>query len=365
MLRKSRDVSDVDKLILCGASAGRCAMCNDVIIQHHLTGDSGNFSQAAHIWAFSKKGPRGTVEGRPEDPDTLDNLIFLCHKCHKLIDTRPAEHPVASLIALRDQHYERVRHLTDCIPSQKTHVITLSARIGGQVNGIADDQIREAVRPLYPLEKPYPISYEPITSESPEQISGLASELEQQVNAFLTKRGASSVPVAVFAVAPIPLLVKMGRLLGNKVETRLFQFHRDPSSWSWKTDGNSVAFEVEKIVGGKGEKVALVVNVSGSNGPELLPDEYRDGNVYEIRPVGVATDRTLIRRAEDLVNFRRAYREALTKIAISHHPSEIGLFPAVPIPFAIAMGLDLLPKADPKLFIHDWRTNHFVPTITV
>lgn len=364
-LRKARKVSAPDKIVLCGGSAGRCAMCNDVVIEHHLTGDAGNFSQAAHIWAFSEEGPRGDAEGRPNDPDTLANLIFLCTKCHKLVDDNPDDYLVESLVSMRDEHYERVRYLTDCIPSQKAHVITLSARIAGQTNTIKEEHIREAVRPLFPFQKSHAIGFDPVIGETPEQLSLFADELEQHVSAFLTQRGSVSSPVAIFAIAPMPLLIKIGRLLGNKVDTRLFQLHRDTQNWNWKSDGEAVTFEAKQIRQGEGSEVALLVNVSGSNGLETLPESYGSATVYEIRPTNIGPERTIIRRPEDLANFRVAYREALTLIASNHRQLQIGVFPAVAIPCAIAMGLDLLPKADPKLFIHDWRNDHFIPTITV
>ena len=41
------------------------------------------------------------------------------------------------------------------------------------------------------------------------------------------------------------------------------------------------------------------------------------------------------------------------------------MFPAVPIPFAIVLGADLLPKADPVLDVHDLRKDKFIPVIKV
>jgi hypothetical protein len=368
-LRNPRNVGEADKLVLCGAAAGRCSMCNDVVIHHHLTGDAGNFSQAAHIWAFSETGPRGNSPGRPEDPDTIENLIFLCAKCHKLVDDHPEEYPVQLLIQIRTEHVDRVRYLTDCIPAQKTDVITLSAKVGGQPNTLLIADIREAVRPLYPLGKPFAIDFDAITGESPEEIQVIAKQLDDRINNFIFQRGSSSAPVALFGIAPIPLLINVGRSLGNKVDTRLFQLHRgtnpsDPISWTWKSDGDTVVFEVVALQKNDSKTVALMVHVSGANALDLLPQEYISGNVYEIRPVRVIPSRTLMRRYEDLMNFRTAYREALTLIAGTHRAREVGLFPAVPIPCAFAMGLDLLPKADPKLKIYDFRNGNFIQTIT-
>lgn len=97
-----------------------------------------------------------------------------------------------------------------------------------------------------------------------------------------------------------------------------------------------------------------------------MPLAFAKATVYELAPAERDPSVTLIRRVEDLANFRAAYRTSLDQIRRSHSdPSEVGLFPAVPIPIAIAMGLDLLPKADPVLDVHDWRKDHFTPIMKV
>lgn len=161
-------------------------------------------------------------------------------------------------------------------------------------------------------------------------------------------------------------MIHLGARVGNKRETALFQLHR-PRGWTWKTDGEAVPFaRAKKLRDGDDSRVALLVNVSGTNGLDRLPSEYARATVYELAPIGREPDRTLIRKREDLENFRAAYRETIEEIRRAHgDPSEVGLFPAVPIPFAIAMGADLLPKADPTLAVHDWRKDRFVYVMKV
>jgi hypothetical protein len=171
----------------------------------------------------------------------------------------------------------------------------------------------------------------------------------------------------LFGIAPIPLLVYLGTLAGNKREAALYQRHRDSGRWLWKTEGDEVQFDVaKKIRNGNDDTVALLVNVSGRNGIDRLPKAYASATVYELAPTRCAPSPTLISRQEDLANFRLAYRESIDNIRRDlSDPRELGLFPAVPIPLAIAMGLDLLPKADPALDIHDWRKSQFMPVLKV
>ncbi len=60
--------------------------CNIYLLEHHLTLTNGNFAEAAHIYAFNEQGPRGNVDGRPEDVNSVGNLMLLCPDCHKLVD---------------------------------------------------------------------------------------------------------------------------------------------------------------------------------------------------------------------------------------------------------------------------------------
>jgi hypothetical protein len=368
-LRPARRVRDRDVLILYARAAGRCSFrgCNDNIVEHHLTREPGNFGQAAHIFAFRERGPRGDEPGRPDNPDTLENLILLCPKCHKKIDDEPEKFSVGELRRHRDEHEARVRRTVDVDAEHKTLVLTLSAPVAGQPNAIPTAHIVEAIHPRYLAADAFEIAHALGTNESPAAIAAAADHIEREFRAFLSMHARfGAPPISVFGIAPIPLLTYLGNLIGNKRESVLYQLHRD-GRWNWKSHGDVVFFEpAKKVHDGERDKIALLVNVSGRNGRERLPVSFADATVYELAPTGRHPSRTLIGRAEDLVSFRAAYRASLEQIRRDHRdPTEVGLFPAVPIPLAVAMGLDLLPKADPVLDVHDWRNDEFVSIIKV
>lgn len=368
-LRKARDVSCRDRVILYARAAGRCSFrgCNRNIVEHHLTGDAGNFGETAHIYAFSEDGPRGDAPGRPADPDVLENLILLCPPCHKLVDDTPEKYPVAELREARDIHEQRIRRVGDLAPEHRALALLLVAPIAGQPSAITDEHVSEAVRARYLLADPFVIAHSLGRDETPEAIQQAALHVSEEVAAFLaTHRRHGTPPVGIFGIAPIPLLMHLGSRLGNKRWVELYQLHRDTNDWCWKLDGEPVDFTTKKLREGRSDKVAVIVSISGRNGLQTLPVTYEDATVYELFPVAREPDRTLIRRQEDLANFRRAYREALDAIRRDHGcPAELGMFPAVPIPFAVVLGADLLPKADPVLDVHDLRKDKFIPVIKV
>jgi len=54
---------------------------------------------------------------------------------------------------------------------------------------------------------------------------------------------------SVFALAPIPILVCLGRELGNKLHIDLFQRQRD-HSWKWQEKGNIVKYKMDLLRAG-------------------------------------------------------------------------------------------------------------------
>src|SRR3974390_2079523 len=92
---KSRHIPEATKILLAARAGGRCEFrgCNRYLFEHPLTLQRGNFSEHAHIVAFSELGPRRMDGPRPDDINSPDNLVLLCAQCHKLIDDRPEDYP--------------------------------------------------------------------------------------------------------------------------------------------------------------------------------------------------------------------------------------------------------------------------------
>ena len=70
--------------------------------------------------------------------------------------------------------------------------------------------------------------------------------------------------LSIFALGPIPLLVKLGALLGDIVPADVYQLHREPTpGWRWAEEGPNLAFQVGRT-SAKGETVALKLAISGT-----------------------------------------------------------------------------------------------------
>ena len=130
---KTRDIKQGVKALLAARSGGRCEFsgCNEYLFEHPLTLKDGNFSEYAHIVAFSEEGPRGRSGPTPRDINSVDNLMLLCARDHKLIDDNPADYPRELLEQYKREHEKRIKHVTGLGPDMRTTVVQLKAKIGG------------------------------------------------------------------------------------------------------------------------------------------------------------------------------------------------------------------------------------------
>jgi hypothetical protein len=362
----TRAIKPDNKLLLYVRAGGRCEFdgCNEYLLSHQLTHKTINLGQMAHIVAFSEAGPRGKTDKRPIDINNVDNLMLLCHRCHKLVDDHPEEYSRETLLNYKKAHEERIFWLTSASPDRQTSVVVLKSKIGGQTVKLSAAEIHEAVSPRYPASRAgTEIDLSKISDEGDAFYTVAAKEIKRQIERVVSDvvEAEKTNHVSLFALAPMPLLALAGNLLGNKIPTDLFQRHRDAENWTWKTDGKLAEYKFEKIrEGTNDDKVALVLSLSGKIHLEKLPEEIvRDASVYEITLDGASPNPGFLRQKQDLTAFKDIYQLALREIGSNHGKLEkLHLFPAVPAPIAVLCGRELMPKIDPGLAIYDDDKRH-------
>lgn len=357
-------------------AGGRCEFdgCNEYLLRHPLTQDEGNFGQMAHIVAFKPEGPRGKTGIRPIDINDVDNLMLLCPHCHKLVDEeRPEDYTRETLEKYKRDHEKRIFTLTATKADRKTTVVQLKSRIAGQTVGIPVADVRQAVAPRYPDDpRGYIIDLTSLRTEDNNFLQVAASTIKTEVQRLYAPgmEVESTRHISLFALAPIPLLIFLGRQLSNKVPVDPYQRHRDTEDWAWKQDGKPVGYKRRQIRKGTDRsKVALVLPLSGPVKIKDLPVEIDSQfSIYEITLASGTPNPTYLRLKADVTEFRRIYQEALRAIAGNHRAlREIHLFPAVPAPIAVLCGRELLPKVDPALVVYDYDKSQggFQPTLRI
>lgn len=60
--------------------------------------------ECCHIEAYSSNGPRYNDRQTNEDRNGYDNLVLMCHRHHKIIDSHPEQYTVEKLKSIKDSH---------------------------------------------------------------------------------------------------------------------------------------------------------------------------------------------------------------------------------------------------------------------
>lgn len=355
-----RSLNPSVRLLLCVETAGRCEFdgCNRYLFEHPVTLGQGAFGQIAHIVAFREKGPRGNHGTRPANINDIQNLMLMCPACHKLVDDRPSEYTRETLAAYKRAHEKRITHLTSFGPD-RTAVLVVKAPIGGQTVAVPFSQVVAAMAPRYPVSRDFlEIDLTQLADSGRGFLAAAAETIRTRVARFFEPGGdvAKAQHVSVFAIAPMPLLVFLGRQLSNKVPADVYQRHRGSEDWSWKGTGSPVKYTFRQRRTSKKGRVALVLSLSGTVPMRALPAAVRQSSsIYEITLRGRTPNPTFLRRREDLQAFAIEYQQALATIT-AHHGlvRSIDLFPAVPAPIALLCGREVLPKVHPKLRVFDY-----------
>ena len=370
-----RDIKPKTRLFLFVRAAGRCEFdgCNRNLLEHYPTFTPGIFAQMAHIWAFSADGPRGHEGIDRAELNHVSNLILLCPACHKLVDDHPDRYPVEVLREFKRAHEDRAFMLADTKPDRHTVALRLAANIGDHSIEISHAEMQEAVAPRYfnPREV-VDINLTSLSDQGTDAYWAVATETINEKVARLYDRGDAGpvVHVSVFALAPIPLLAFLGSRLSNKVQTSLFQRHRNTQSWKWQSGPQTAAFSWTRHRAGADEKsVAIMYSLSGRiHQSDLSPTIDERFSVYELALSSEDPHTRFLKTEGDLGAFRAAHGDAIREIVARHEGVErLYVFPAVPAPVAVAMGWELVPKRDPALLIFDFNKKEggFYPTLEV
>nr|WP_281272084.1 SAVED domain-containing protein [Litoreibacter meonggei] len=153
-------------------------------------------------------------------------------------------------------------------------------------------------------------------------------------------------------LAPIPLLMELGRLISDISDVDVYERHREPAQWKWPEDGPEVTFSRTKGRAGS-KKVALKLSVTSHIADDRVTDVIGDDvAIWDISSDPQAHG--VIRHKSDLSHYRSIVRATLDEIKNVHGMDvTISVFPAVPVSCAIEFGRVWQPKTHPGIEIFD------------
>jgi len=371
----SSSIPHKTQIQLWALAAGRCQFsgCNTLLIGDLVAGkEDGKFGFIAHIVADSKNGPRGDESRSPQLAKEISNLMLMCPTHHKLIDVDHADdYPEDVLVAMKREHESRIEMVTDMDADRAAHVLRFAATIGQMESLVSTKAIFAAMPPdRHPAERrtiDIELSSE-IKDDEPSywtmQSEHLRRQFARKVKERVEQKEISQ--LSVFALAPQPLLIELGTLLGDIMPVTVHQKHREPSTWKWQLHQPAISFNVGEYSGPKDAPVALKVAISATIDDQRLRSVLGENvAIWSITVDEPHND--IMRRPDDLAIYKTHLRRLLDRIKAHHGEySVINIFPAVPASIAIETGRARMPKADLPLVIYDqMREKGFVPTIKI
>lgn len=367
-------VSTKTRQIIWGKGAGRCYFCNTSLIGDLISGnEDANFGFVAHIVGEKATSPRGDPVRSPLLADDYRNLLLMCYTHHKLIDVdKVDDFPEPVLLEMKRQHEERIAVVVDIKPERASHVLRYGAKIGDHESTIAFERVRTAMLPQrYPADGKS-IGIEILgnaTTDGEELFWKTEPEnLRRQFDTILRPRIASReiTHLSVFGLGPIPLLVRLGTLLGDIVPADVYQLHREPiACWPWAGDGPNLRFQVDRPTA-QGSTVALKLAISGTVTDERVHAVLgHEVPIWSVTSDPIGND--VMRHAVDLRAFRTVMRKLYDDIKAHHgENATIHVLPAVPVSVAIELGRVRMPKSDLPLLIYDnIRDLGFIPRLGI
>lgn len=337
-------------------AAGRCEFkgCNKLLDISCASKDFCNISNIAHIVADSPKGPRGN-ESSYKLRNEIDNLMLLCPECHKYIDNEGKDkYDETTLRAMKKHHEDRMRFLTGLPEDTQAHIVTYGTSIGSTRTDFTFPQLTTALLPFYYPADEYTIDLGGKWFHGPdwekywdEELSQLEYACKDRVLDKISKWEYKR--IALFAFAPMPLLVKLGTLLNNKLDVEVYQKQRR-GGWKWQDYDKHVDFVVNKALS-NGKNPVLVMSLS-------FPILDR---ILEIRPDSEIWHLTIKEPNPDfltskamLYDFGRIVEKLLDEIAKVHPTDSLDVYMSVPVACAVEFGRVWMQKANSSLRIFEY-----------
>jgi len=351
----------VERLIW-ARSAGRCqyAGCNKSLIGDAISGtENASGAYLAHIVSAEPDGPRGDPVLSPRLAKDPSNLMLVCDVHHRVFDRdKVAEHPTELLMEMKRRHEERIRTVSAIDEDLGSHVIRYAASIGPNEAHVIESDLKLAMLPeRYPVNDGWmnlDVVNLPYADHEQEywrtHLRNLRDGFRDRIRGRLERQEIKR--LTVFGLAPIPLLVELGRLTSDIANVEVRQLLRHPKGWRWDESGESMAVAVSAATAAV-PIVALKLEISAPIGDERIHKALGpDVAIWSVAASKPHND--IVRSRDDLAAFAEVFRGTLDAIK-THHGEDIvvHLFSAVPVSAAVEIGRSWQPKSHPPLRVYD------------
>ena len=253
-----------------------------------------------------------------------------------------------------------------------SEIILYGANIGVNNSPLSYQSASEALLYDYYPASNYPIELglknAPFTDDTDAywvaEKTNLSTQFNQKIKPRLMQGNTDH--YSVFAIAPQPLLINFGVLLNDLNNVKVYQKHREPSTWKWQTVSSGIEYILREPAD-KTKVPVLVFSLSATVTYDRIQKALGDNtSIWEITISG-APHNDFLKTEALLSDFRRNVRHAFDKIKSHHGCKELHIFPAMPVSASVELGRVWMPKVDMPMVIYDANKekNDFYKTITI
>lgn len=337
-------------------AAGRCEFkgCNKPLYLHGITMDNCNLSNCAHIIGDSENGPRGTKDSKSL-AQNFNNIMLMCPECHHYIDNEGVgKYDAQTLFDMKKKHEKRMEYLTGFKEDLQANIVTYCANIAEHMPQFAFPELQKALLPDF-----YPTSTDMIqlgvNFYAGEDWDSYWKREEENLVHFCKSRVLDCIDrweykrIALFGLAPMPLLVRLGTMLNNKHNVVVYQKQRS-GGWKWPKTDDTIDYIIHRPCKVDGVPV-LVLSLSFSI-IERVKKENAGASIWEITINNPNTD--FLQSEKMLYDFGRKIEMILDEISKTSSHQAINLYLAAPAACCIEFGRVWMQKANSPIKIFDY-----------
>lgn len=278
---RNKDFSAKTKRKVWFDSHGYCMFqgCGEKLDYENLTGTRGNFGYLAHNIASSEQGTRGARFASEELSDEPSNILLLCDKHHRLVDkVAAADYPAKALFDMRKNFVNLSNKLLEALSYEPIPVYSILWPVAGNfISGPSEKEIAACMALTKQTMKGQPRSIDENNAlfiNDPSDFNNLLIKtIKNAANNILQGLHSEKFKAALFAIGPMPALIGLGSLLGNKAEITPMLRHRQTSNWYWPSENVVQPFYEIKGLDAITDAEDVVICVNFTNTSTILNEK--------------------------------------------------------------------------------------------
>lgn len=348
------------------ASFGRCMFegCGENLEIDATTGEYGNYAYLAHNIAASENGPRGNIFSKVISNDP-NNILHLCDKHHRLIDkVALADYPASLLSKMRAEHIRLANNLLDGLRYPACKAFSVLWPVRGNINdGPSYQQVYSCLSSIKmrlagnisEISKNNEIlmnstnnHYWPILIES----------VEVTAREIIAQCKFDNDPACIFPIGPMPALIALGAILGNKKLFIPVLRERETSQWTiTKENKDPEFFKISGLDELSSDENDVIISFNFTASPNYFSLEGKRLKFKEITITANEIGNSCMKDISQFNYFMDKMIKLLHHLKSSCNTNTVHIFPCMSNMASITLGMSI-DAYHPNIKIYDFYVDN-------